>query len=137
MLTLDQKGRITVPAPWRKQLEESFDGRLTITKNDEGGLGLYPPPAWAQLERTILDLPNEHEAWRRIVLGNAEELQIDSSSRLLIPPELRRAAGLERDVKFMGMGSYFELWDLARYEVHEAQAIARGKPEPLRNLKLV
>lgn len=137
MLTLDQKGRITVPARWREQLVATVGGRLIITKNADGGLSLYPPPVWEQLERVVLDLTGEDEAWRRILSGSSDEVEIDSASRVLIPPDLRRWAGLEREVKFMGLGTYFELWDLARYEVHEAQTIAKGKPEALRNLRLV
>ena len=137
MLTLDQKGRITVPTRWREQLMASVGGKLIITKNADGGLALYPPPVWEQLERIVLELSADDDPWRRILAGNSEEVEIDSASRVLIPPDLRRWAGLEREVKFMGLGTYFELWDLGRYEIHEAQAIARGKPEALRNLKLV
>lgn len=136
VLTLDQKGRITVPARWREQLMASVGGRLIVTKNADGGLSLYPPPVWEQLERVVLELTADDDPWRRILAGNSEEVEIDSASRVLIPPDLRRWAGLEREVKFMGLGTYFELWDLGRYEVHEAQAIARGKPEALRNLRL-
>lgn len=136
MLTLDQKGRITVPARWREQLMASVGGRLVITKNADGGLALYPPPVWEQIERVVLELTADDDPWRRILAGNSEEVEIDSASRVLIPPDLRRWAGLEREVKFMGLGTYFELWDLARYEVHEAQAIAKGRPEALRNLRL-
>ena len=136
MLTLDQKGRITVPARWREQLMASVGGRLVITKNADGGLALYPPPVWEQIERVVLELTADDDPWRRILAGNSEEVEIDSASRVLIPPDLRRWAVLEREVKFMGLGTYFELWDLARYEVHEAQAIAKGRPEALRNLRL-
>jgi len=136
VLTLDQKGRITVPARWREQLMASVGGRLVITKNADGGLALYPPPVWEQIERVVLELTADDDPWRRILAGNSEEVEIDSASRVLIPPDLRRWAGLEREVKFMGLGTYFELWDLARYEVHEAQAIAKGRPEALRNLRL-
>jgi MraZ protein len=53
---------------------------------------------------------------------------------VLIPPELREWAGLVEKVKFMGVGSHFELWDSARHEAREAEALAQGRPEALRNL---
>ena len=137
VLTLDQKGRITVPARWREPLMETVNGRLFITKHEDGCVVLYPPPVWEQIERLVLELTTADDPWRRFILGNSEEVEIDSASRVLVPPELRRWAGLEREVKFMGVGTHFELWDLTRYEVHEAQAIARGKPDALRQLKLV
>ena len=52
---------------------------------------------------------------------------------MLVPPELRAWAGLERDVVFMGVGDKFELWDKARYEAGEALTIAAGLPEELQN----
>ncbi|HLL18676.1 MAG TPA: cell division/cell wall cluster transcriptional repressor MraZ, partial [Rubrivivax sp.] len=58
----------------------------------------------------------------------------DSGSRVLIPPELRAWAGMEKEVKFMGVGSHFELWDMARHEAREAETLSRGRPEALRNL---
>jgi MraZ protein len=137
VLALDQKGRITVPSRWREQLMATVGARLVITKNPDGCLSLYPLPVWEQVERAVLDLTAEDDAWRRLITGNSEEVEIDSASRVLVPPDLRRWAGLEKDVKFMGVGTHFELWDLARYEVQEAQAIARGRPEALRNLRLV
>lgn len=137
VLTLDQKGRLTVPARWRDQLVASVDGKLVITKNADGCLSLYPPPVWEQVQRVLEEMLSEDDPWKRILAGNSEELEIDSASRVLVPPDLRRWAGLEKDVKFMGVGTHFELWDLQRYEIQEAQAIARGKPEALRKLKLV
>jgi MraZ protein len=134
VLTLDGKGRITVPARWREQLMADVNGQLVVAKNPDGCLSLYPLPVWEGVQAAMLALSTEHDAWRRILIGSATDVEIDSASRVLIPPELRSWARLERDVKFMGVGSYFELWDMARYEEREAQAIAAGRPEPLRNL---
>jgi MraZ protein len=73
------------------------------------------------------------EGWRRLYIGSATDVEIDGASRVLIPPELRKWAGLDRDVKFMGVGAYFELWDSARYEEREAAMLAGERPEKLRN----
>jgi MraZ protein len=133
-LVLDVKGRLTVPTRWRDQLMDSVQGRLVITKTVEGGLALYPANVWQTIEATVLALPAENDAWRRFVLGNASDVDIDSGSRVLIPPELRAWAGMEKDVKFMGMGAHFELWDKTRHDAREALTLAQGRPEVLRNL---
>jgi MraZ protein len=133
VLTLDGKGRITVPARWRDLLMTTVQGQLIVAKNPDGCLALYPLPVWEQFESHLLGLPSADDAWRRLYIGSATEVEIDSASRVLIPPELRAWAGLERDVKFMGVGPHFELWDMARYEARESAAIAVGRPEPLRN----
>jgi MraZ protein len=134
VLTLDGKGRITVPARWREQLVDSVNGQLVVAKNPDGCLSLYPLPVWETFEADLMLLPQEHDTWRRIFIGSATDVEIDSASRVLIPPELRAWAGLDREVKFMGVGLHFELWDQARYAAEEAQKIAQGRPEVVRNM---
>jgi MraZ protein len=56
---------------------------------------------------------------------------MDSAGRILISPELRNAVALSRDVMLLGMGSHFEIWDAAKLEESEAQAIAGGLPDVL------
>ena len=134
VLTLDGKGRITVPARHRDVLMAAVNGQMVIAKNPDGCLSLFPLPVWEQFEDALLKLPLEAEGWRRLYVGSATEVEIDAASRVLVPPELRSWAGLEREVKFMGVGSNFELWDSARYDTREAALIAAGRPEVLRNL---
>jgi len=136
VLTLDGKGRITVPSRWRDLLMTNVQGQMVVAKNPDGCLSLFPLPVWDTFEATLLALPAEQEGWRRMFMGSATDVEIDSASRVLIPPELRVWAGLEKDVKFMGVGPNFELWDTARYEAREAVTIAQGRPETLRNLVL-
>lgn len=134
VLTLDAKGRLTVPVRWRDMLVATVQGQMVVAKNPDGCLSLYPLPVWEQFEASLLSLTTEDEAWRRFFVGSATEVEIDSAARVLIPPELRSWAGLEREVKFMGVGPNFELWDMARYEAREAEVLARGRPEALRTL---
>jgi MraZ protein len=70
--------------------------------------------------------------WRRIFLGNASDVEMDGSGRILVSPELRAAASIEKDVMLLGMGSHFELWDAATYAQKEQQAIAQGMPDALK-----
>lgn len=129
--TLDAKGRITVPARWLAVLMSTVQGQLVVCKSPDGCLSLYPLPVWEKFENHLLGLSSAHDAWRRIFIGSATELEIDSASRVLIPPELRAWAGLEKEVKFMGVGPHFELWDQTRYEAVEKSALATGRPETL------
>ncbi len=72
-------------------------------------------------------------AWQRIFLGSASDVEMDSAGRILIAPELRKAAGLSREVMLLGMGSHFEIWDAAKLTENEEQAIASGTPEALQD----
>lgn len=134
VLTLDGKGRITVPSRWRDVLMATVQGQMVVAKNPDGCLSLYPLPVWENFENSVLSLATENDAWRRFFIGSATEVELDSAARVLIPPELREWAGLVEKVKFMGVGSHFELWDSARHEAREAEALAQGRPEALRNL---
>jgi len=130
-LALDAKGRLAVPARHRDVLGALAQGRLTLTKHPVGCLLVFPRPAWEGFRDKVAALPLRAEGWKRIFLGNAMDVEIDASSRVLVSPELRQAAGLVKDVMLLGMGSHFELWDVQRYQAHEAEVMQQGLPESL------
>jgi MraZ protein len=132
-LTLDSKGRIAMPARHRAVLELMGVKELTVTKHPVGSLLVFPRPAWEVFRDRVAALPMEASGWKRVFLGNAMDVEIDASSRVLIAPELRAAAGLERDVMLIGMGSHFELWDARRHAEHEQQVMSSEMPESLKS----
>jgi MraZ protein len=132
-LALDAKGRLTVPARHREVLQALCEGRLTITKHPEGCLMLFPRPTWVGFRDKVAQLPMSASGWKRVFLGNAMDLEIDSGARVLISPELRESAGLDKDVVLLGMGSHFELWDKKAHAAHEAQVVAGPLPDALQD----
>jgi len=132
-LFLDGKGRMTVPARHREVLKAVADDKLTITKHPKRCLLVFPRPAWELFRAKLLLLPMSAEDWRRVFIGSAMDVSIDGASRVLISPELRQWAGMERDVLLVGMGSRFELWDKVRHDAHEATVLAAGMPDVLRD----
>jgi hypothetical protein len=66
--------------------------QLTVTKHPEGSLMIFPRPAWESFRDKVMALPMSASGWKRIFLGNAMDVEIDGSSRVLIAPELRAAA---------------------------------------------
>lgn len=132
-LTLDAKGRVSVPSRHRDVLQALAGGQLTLTKHPDGCLLVFPRPAWETFRDKIAALPMSASGWKRIFLGNASDVEIDGASRVLIAPELRAAAGLGKDVMLLGMGSHFELWDAERYAAHEAEVMQQGMPEVLKD----
>lgn len=132
-LTLDAKGRIAVPSRHRDALMASVGGQLTLAKHPADCLLVLPRPAWLQLRERLLSLPMEADGWRRIFIGSAVDVDIDSGSRIHISPELRRDAGLIRDVLLIGVGPRLELWDTARYAAHEAAVKQSPMPEAIKS----
>jgi MraZ protein len=135
-LTLDSKGRIAMPVRHRDVLAGMGASKVTITKNPPGGLLIFPPAAWDDFSARVAALPMESAGWKRLFLGNAVEVEIDASSRLLVAPELRNFADLSRDVMLLGMGNFLELWDKRRYDEHEAQVVLSPMPESIKNFTL-
>lgn len=132
-LALDAKGRLSVPARHRELLQLLCQGRLTVTKHPVGCLVLFPRPAWETFRDRVAALPMSLEGWKRVFLGNAMDVEIDSAARVLISPELRKSAGLKSDVRLVGMGSRFELWDADAYAAHEAEVMAGPLPDALKD----
>ena len=132
-LTLDAKGRIAMPARHRELLSAMGVHQLTVTRHPAGSLMIFPRPAWEGFRDRIAALPMDSAGWKRIFLGNAMDVEIDASSRVLIAPELRAGAGLVRDVMLIGMGSHFELWDAQRHKEHEAEVMQTSMPDSLKS----
>ncbi len=132
-LTLDAKGRMAVPSRHRDALQALCEGRLTITKHPDGCLMVFPRPSWEVFRDKVAALPMSASGWKRIFLGNAMDVEIDGSARVLVSPELRAAANISKDVMLLGMGSHFELWDAERYAAHEAAVMAQTMPEALQD----
>jgi len=128
-LTMDGKGRVSVPTRHRDVLTAQCDGRLTLTRHPDGCLLVYPRPVWEARREAIAALPYSARSLQRLLLGNAADTEIDSAGRVLVPSELRAAAALERDVMLLGMATHFELWDLARLAQQDERPAGPPLPE--------
>ena len=118
-IVLDAKGRLSVPTRHRDVLTATAAGQLTITKHPHGCLMVFPRSEWEKFRERIAALPMQAQWWKRIFLGNAMDVEMDASGRVLVSPELRAAAGISRDTVLLGMGGYFELWDAATYAAQQ------------------
>jgi MraZ protein len=128
-LTLDGKGRVSIPSRHRDVLTAQCEGRLTLTRHPDGCLLVYPRPVWEARREAIAALPYSARALQRLLLGSAADTEIDSAGRVLVPAELRAAAALERDVMLLGMATHFELWDVARLAQQEQRHLAQALPD--------
>ena len=127
-LSLDGKGRLSVPTRHRDVLAANADHQLTITRHPHGCLMIFPRPEWEKFRDRIAALPMEAQWWKRIFLGNAMDVELDGTGRVLVSPELRAAAGIEKETMLLGMGHHFELWDRVTYEAKEAEALRGDMP---------
>jgi MraZ protein len=128
-LSLDSKGRLSMPTRHRDVLAATAANQLTITRHPHGCLMVFPRPEWEKFRARISALPMSAQWWKRIFLGNAMDVELDGTGRVLVSPELRAAAGIEKEAMLLGMGEHFELWDKATYEAKEAEAMRSEMPE--------
>jgi MraZ protein len=129
---MDGKGRLAMPTRHREPLLALCGGRLTLTKHPHGCLMVIPEPTWQQMLQELMKLPMEAAGWRRFLLGSAQEVEMDGAGRLLIAPELRTFAKLNRDLMLMGVGRHFELWDAATHALDEAKTMDSPMPDSLK-----
>ena len=113
-LALDSKGRLAVPARFRDALTARCSGNLVVTADSDRCLLIYPLPDWEPIEHKLMALSsfNAHirELQRRLV-GYAEDVVMDATGRILVPPALRDYAQLEKAAVLVGQGHKFELWN--------------------------
>src|SRR5687767_10177410 len=97
----------------------------------EGGLLLYPLPAWEPIRAKVMAFPSldrQSNLWKRLLVGFAEEVEPDGAGRLLISPVLRDYAHITRQVMFVGQGSHFEIWDLEAWNAGLESLRTGGTP---------
>ena len=117
-VTLDDKGRMVMPTRYRESISERAQGRLIVTVDRDQCLLIYPLPDWEQTERKLMSLPSLHAQARRLqrlMVGHATDVELDSHGRVLVPPELREFAALQRYGMLIGQSNRFELWDETRW----------------------
>lgn len=144
-VSLDVKGRIAMPSRYRDELSVRCSGKLIVTVDAvDPCLNIYPLPEWEIIENKLLQMPSLREETRRLhrtLIGSAQDIELDSNGRFLIPPRLRSRANLDKKVVLVGQLNKFQLWDEDRWnslELDDMAAIKEtgGLPEELRDLIL-
>jgi len=119
-INLDDKGRIIIPTRYRETLMEEAEGQMIATIDTaDSCLLLYPLPEWERIEEKLADLPSFDAGVRRfqrLMIGHADEMQMDNQGRCLVPSPLREYASLSKQVVLVGQGKKFELWSDGQWQ---------------------
>ncbi|HMD14470.1 MAG TPA: division/cell wall cluster transcriptional repressor MraZ [Bacteroidota bacterium] len=130
--SVDDKGRINLPAKLRKYVSPEANETFVVTRGFEQCLYVYPVDEWNKLEQNLRNLSNydaEHRRFVRTLLELASEGQLDGQSRLSIPQELREYANIREDVRIIGTLDKIELWNPKIYEEYK-----RSQSEPYESI---
>ena len=116
---LNESGRICIPSKMR----DVFGNGLVITKSPlDKCLVIYPMERWVEFSAKIKELPHaKSKPLRRIVFGNATDVEFDIKGRFIIPVELREYAELGGEVVIMGLEDCAEIWNPVSLEAQEAK----------------
>jgi len=118
--SFDDKFRLTVPAKFREPLA---DGAFVVQGLDNN-LMVLTASAFEMIYQRLMAMnmmDPAARALRRIILGNAAQLELDSAGRILIPQVLRDLVGLGNEAVLVGQGDYFEVWQPALWKAQEAE----------------
>ena len=125
--TIDAKGRVNIPAKFRKALPETSEDTFVVTRGLDKNIMAYSLDKWRSIEEELLKLSPrlpEHRAYKRQATRFASALKFDSQGRVAIPANLLKYAGIRKDVVIIGMIDEIEIWDpdvLATYEESDFQ----------------
>ena len=125
--SIDSKGRVNIPAKFRKALPESSEDTFVVTRGLDENIVVYSLDKWRQKEEELLRLSSikpEHRAFKRQATRFATPLKFDSQGRVALPAGLLQHALIQKEVVIIGMIDEIEIWDpevLKRYEESEFQ----------------
>ncbi len=123
--TIDDKGRMAVPAKFRK----SLSGGVVVTKGSEGCLYLFGVEEWTKLADKLSHQPitqADARAFSRLMLGGASHAEIDSQGRVLIPDYLRTYAGIGGKAVIVGLYNRAEIWEEEKWQRYRASVEEKG-----------
>lgn len=134
----DAKGRVFIPAVFRKQLQAASEESLVLRKDVfQDCLVLYPESVWfktqEQLRRRLNRWNARQQAVFRQFVSDAEVVVPDGNGRILIPRRYLQMAGIRDDVRFIGMDNTIEIWAKERAELPfmEAEDFSQALQEVL------
>ena len=126
-VSLDQKGRLALPAKYQADFIKSNETQIVITKDPQyPSLKIYPGSKWIEISSKLESLQGLDPIVRNLqwtILGNASVTEFDPSGRMLIliPSELRKYAEIinEKQISLIGMGKKFEIWNVSNWEMRQ------------------
>jgi MraZ protein len=116
--TIDEKGRLSIPSKFRELLSAKGENELVLTDFDSC-LTAYPKDEWRVLEEKMKQLSMIQKDVRnflRLFYSSATEVPLDPQGRILIPPQMRERAQLDREVVLLGLLNKIEIWDKESWE---------------------
>ena len=117
--SIDGKGRVSIPAKFRDVLKRDYGSDQLVVTIFDSCLVAYPLAEWQAFEEKMKDfsqLNKEAKNFPRYFYSGAMECAIDDHGRILIPPQFREHADLNKEIVFLGVMNRFEIWNKGVWE---------------------
>ena len=126
--TIDAKGRMAVPAKFRAQIDRG----AVISKGKGTCLSVYTQQQWDEKSAKLVaeKTSDELRDFERRIYPSANEVELDTQGRMVIPAKLRAYAGLESEVTVAGVRDHFEIWDRAKWQDYQEKLESQGGEIP-------
>ena len=112
---VDDKGRVKVPAQYKREIDEKYGSQFYITSWDGKIAQVYPLEEWERLEQKLQGLSNFNPSKKKLLMRTnyyGSQVEIDGQGRLLIPALLRDSANLKGEISVMGGLDHLELHNM-------------------------
>jgi len=140
-ITLDSKHRITIPTKYRSELLADCERKMVCTVDTQYPcLLLYPLPEWEEIELKLCQLSSmnrQERLFQQMILGNANDCEMDKNGRLLINGPLRQYANLDKNVMLIGQLNKFEIWNDEAWVEKEKEWMSGNDTEGLDELDTI
>ena len=120
--TLDEKGRLMIP----RKMREELGYKVYIMQGFDGSLSVSTEGKFLLLSEEFAKLPfnqRKNRDYLRAQFATTYEMEVDKLGRVQIPTALLKKFNISRNVTVLGMGDHIEIWDSAKYEAYEQEAI--------------
>lgn len=132
----DEKGRLIIPSKFREIVKSTGNETIVLTKSLDKHLNGYTLDSWEEQRKALdeLRIP-QAPAIKRLIVGGAVRCTFDKQGRILIQKELREYAGIDKDIKLVGLDKNFEIWSLERWDdVHNMEQESLNNEEVRKEL---
>jgi MraZ protein len=133
--TLDEKGRMIIPARFRDVIRAGGRDGVMVSRMDNC-LFAYAYDQWTKIENKVMAMAEKSDAvrrFRRVFIGGAFDCTSDKQGRILIPPTLRQYAHLEKEIVLVGVLDHFEIWSRESWEAENKDMEKDMQKEEVRN----
>lgn len=128
--TLDEKGRVNVPAKFRKATSHEAQGNYIITYGKDQCVYIYPMDIYEKKIVSVIDNLSEanaeHRAYMSVMGSRASDATLDKQGRIMIPPKYLEFAGINKEVHIIGAYNRIEVWNPETRKVYQSRLDESG-----------